>query len=117
MSCVWESGDMGMIAEEILKKDLQEVCDWLFQQYKDSQSEEEIARTYGRFLAVNYAIQQLRTLESVKPEKRELPFGLYDAVRYEYTCGACGCGLMNNERWRTKFCPECGKKVLWNADT
>ena len=33
MSFVWESGDMGMIAGEILRKDLQEVCDWLFQQY------------------------------------------------------------------------------------
>ena len=105
---------MGMIAEEILRKDLQEVCDWLFQQYKDSQSHEEITKTYGRVLAVNYAIQQLRTLETVKPEKRELPFGLYGAVRYEYTCGACRCGLMNNERWRTKFCPECGRKVKWN---
>ena len=106
---------MGMIADEILRKDLQEVCDWLFKRYKDSQSNEEIAQNYNRFLAVNYAIQELRTLEFVKPMRRELPFGLYDAARYEYTCGACGCGLMNNERWRTKFCPECGRKVKWDA--
>ena len=52
-------------------------------------------------------------LKPVKPEKRELPYGMYDAVKYEYKCGACGCGLMKNEKWRANSCPGCGKAVKW----
>ena len=68
-----------------------------------------------RIAVMRDALELLNAQEPEKPEKRELPFGLYGAVRYEYKCGACGCGLMNNERWRTKFCPECGRKVKWDA--
>ena len=53
-------------------------------------------------------------LKPVKPEKRELPYGMYDAVKYEYKCGACGCGLMKNEKWRANYCPECGRAVKWD---
>lgn len=64
-------------------------------------------------LSEKYADLLDRTMEAVPPEKRELPYGMYDAVKYEYKCGACGCGLMRNEKWRANYCPECGKAVKW----
>lgn len=64
-------------------------------------------------LSEKYAELLDRTMEAVPPEKRELPYGMYDAVKYEYKCGACGCGLMRNEKWRANYCPECGKAVKW----
>lgn len=65
-------------------------------------------------LSEKYADLLDRTLEAVPPEKRELPYGMYDAVKYEYKCGACGCGLMKNEKWRANFCPTCGTAVKWD---
>lgn len=59
------------------------------------------------------ALELLKAQEPVEPEKRELPFGMYDAVKYEYKCGMCGCGLMRNEKWRANYCPECGHAVKW----
>ena len=64
-------------------------------------------------LSEKYADLLDRTMEAVPPEKRELPYGMYDAVKYEYKCGACGCGLMRNEKWRANYCPECGRSVKW----
>lgn len=64
-------------------------------------------------LCEKYAELLDRTMEAVSPEKRELPYGMYDAMKYEYKCGACGCGLMRNEKWRANYCPECGRKVKW----
>lgn len=60
------------------------------------------------------ALALLKEQEPVEPERRELPYGMYDAVKYEYKCGACGCGLMKNEKWRANYCPECGRAVKWN---
>lgn len=66
-----------------------------------------------KVLCEKYAELLDRTLEAVPPEKRELPYGMYDAVKYEYKCGVCGCGLMRNEKWRANYCPECGRAVKW----
>ena len=60
-------------------------------------------------------LELLKTQEPVEPEKREWPYGVYGASKYEYKCGACGCCLVNNEKWQTKYCPECGRAVKWDG--
>ena len=60
------------------------------------------------------ALALLREQEPVKPEPREIWVGSNGAFVLEWHCGACGCGVMKNDRWQTKFCPECGKAVKWD---
>lgn len=55
----------------------------------------------------------LKAKEPVEPKTHEVVVGIYGATRNEYCCGYCGCGLINNNRWRTSFCPECGRAVKW----
>lgn len=53
-------------------------------------------------------------LTPVAPKVNELVVSQYGySTREEYMCGSCGCGLTTNEKWRTKFCPECGREVRW----
>lgn len=58
----------------------------------------------------------LELLKAVPPDAREVWIGLNGAFHWEYTCGACGCGIMRNDRWKTKYCPECGKAVKWDDE-
>lgn len=59
------------------------------------------------------AAEMLMKQEPVKPTPHMFPIGMYDAMATEYLCGDCGCGLTLNDRWRMKYCPECGKAVKW----
>ena len=56
----------------------------------------------------------LELLKAVPPDAREVWIGSNGAFHWEYTCGACGCGIMRNDRWKTKYCPQCGKAVKWD---
>ena len=58
-------------------------------------------------------LKALKAQEPVKPQETKIAIGIYGAEAIEYLCGDCGCGLTINARWRTKFCPECGRKVAW----
>lgn len=58
-------------------------------------------------------LQKLKVQEPIKPHESKIAIGIYGAEATEYLCGDCGCGLTINARWRTKFCPECGRKVDW----
>ena len=60
------------------------------------------------------ALALLKEQEPVEPVKHEMPYGIYDAVKLEYRCGACGSGLRSLPKWRDKFCSVCGKAVKWN---
>ena len=71
----------------------------------------EVFDSYYR--AAEDAIALLREQEPVKPEPREIWVGSNGAFLLEWHCGACGCGVMKNDRWQAKFCPECGRKVKW----
>ena len=57
----------------------------------------------------------LKEQEPVEPKTHEIVVGISGATRSEYLCGDCGCGLVKNDKWQTKFCPECGRGVKWDA--
>ena len=61
------------------------------------------------------ALSLLKAQEPVKPKEHEIVVGTYGAEFIESLCGNCGCMLVNNPKWRAKFCPECGKKVKWDG--
>lgn len=63
--------------------------------------------------AVSDAKRLLKEQEPVEPKTHEVVVGIFGATRSEYLCGDCGCGLIKNDKWRTKFCPECGRGVKW----
>lgn len=68
-------------------------------------------------IAAMNAAEMLMKQEPVKPTPHMFPVGMYDAMATEYLCGNCGCGLTLNDRWRMKYCPECGKAVRWYEKT
>lgn len=39
--------------------------------------------------------------------------GFIGTFKWQYSCGACGHEIIKNDRWQTKYCPNCGKKVKW----
>ena len=65
-------------------------------------------------LWANVCRDALELLKAVPPDAREVWIGSNGAFHWEYTCGACGCGIMRNDRWKTKYCPQCGKAVKWD---
>ena len=103
-----------MIADEILLKDLEEVNEYLFRQYKEAKDCEEISDRYARFLAVNYAIGQIKNEKSFQPK---LDYDGQDV----YRCGNCGAVIFHpagtqadeDEKNYRKYCFCCGKRVKW----
>ena len=60
----------------------------------------------------------IRALTLLREQEPVKPFARYDALRREFDCGACGflVGFENafdEHRYRAKYCPECGRKVVW----
>ena len=57
----------------------------------------------------------LQDQEPVKPKAND------EAIRVKYNCGVCGylvgfvSTIHDDMQYRAKFCPECGRKVLWHA--
>lgn len=65
--------------------------------------------------AVKDALSFMEEQQPMEPEHREVWLGSNGAFNYEYICGSCGCGIMKNNRWQTKFCPQCGRQVKWDG--
>lgn len=65
--------------------------------------------------SVKDALSFMEEQKPMEPERREVWLGSNGAFNYEYICGSCGCGIMKNNRWQTKFCPQCGRQVKWDA--
>ena len=61
------------------------------------------------------ALTLLREQEPVKPTAED------EAIRVKYNCGGCGylvgfvSTIHDDLQYRAKFCPECGKRVKWDA--
>ena len=32
----------------------------------------------------------------------------------QYECSACRCGLIANNKWKQKYCPNCGQAIDWS---
>ena len=71
-------------------------------------------RGYSR-LACCDAITLLREQEPVEPTAKD------EAIRVKYNCGGCGylvgfvSTIHDDMQYRAQFCPECGRKVKWDA--
>lgn len=73
---------------------------------------------YGRCNRIDMnrdALALLREPEPVKPTAKD------EAIRIEYNCGKCGylvgfvSTIHDDMQYRATFCPECGRKVKWDA--
>jgi len=60
-------------------------------------------------------------LELLKEQEPVEPTAEDEAIRVKYNCGVCGylvgfvSTIHDDMQYRAKFCPECGRKVKWNA--
>jgi DNA-directed RNA polymerase subunit RPC12/RpoP len=61
------------------------------------------------------ARELLKEQEPVEPTAND------EAIRVTYNCGECGylvgfvSTIHNDMQYRAKYCPECGRKVLWHG--
>ena len=61
------------------------------------------------------AVTLLREQEPVEPTAKD------EVIRVKYNCGECGylvgfvSTIHNDMQYRAKYCPECGRKVLWHG--
>jgi hypothetical protein len=96
-----------MTEREKVLNDLQELCEYLFHEYKVCyQGDEE--DTYNRFLVANNALNLLKQQEAVEPIlKRE---GLNKYYNY-YVCPCCDEEVVYDQN----YCSECGAKFMWEG--
>ena len=59
--------------------------------------------------AIGLAVKALERQIPTKPRERTecYPIG-------QYECSKCKCGLVANDKWKTKYCPECGQAQDWS---
>lgn len=87
--------------------DLQELCEYLFNQYKYCCKGDE-EETYNRFLIANNALNLLKQQEAVEPIlKRKGKSKMYN----DYICPVCD----NEVVYEQCYCSECGKPFLWEG--
>lgn len=96
-----------MTEREKVLNDLQELCEYLFHEYKVCyQGDEE--DTYNRFLVANNALNLLKQQEAVEPIlKRE---GRNKYYNY-YVCPCCDEEVIYDQN----YCSECGAKFMWEG--
>lgn len=61
------------------------------------------------------ALELLKEQEPGTPDCVDVCTGFDGTITRQYFCGACGHEIMKNDRWQTKYCPNCGKAVKWDA--
>lgn len=97
---------------EKVMKGLEELCEYLFHEYKVCYKGDE-EDTYNRFLVANNALELLKVQEPVKP--------VVDVDTWK--CGNCGHTLEHQEllgdnvlfHEQYNYCPNCGKPVKWDG--
>lgn len=86
--------------------DLQELCEYLFNQYKYCCKGDE-EETYNRFLIANNALNLLKQQEAVTIKKtKEHAFGVYGGI-----CPKCKNWIQSAH----SYCGFCGQAVKWDA--
>lgn len=108
-----------MIDREKVLNDLQELCEYLFHEYKVCYKGDE-EDTYNRFLAANNALHLLKE----KSEADEVAPTIREGAEVEKVicCGSCGSSLYHLFPWKkiskareyAQYCRHCGKKVKWD---
>lgn len=59
---------------------------------------------------ISDALTLLREQEPVEPKR------VLGVLPDWYHCGACGVDMLDTgDGYRPKYCPQCGRKVKWNA--
>lgn len=94
-----------MSDSEKVMNDLQELCEYLFHEYKVCYKGDE-EDTYNRFLAANNALNLLKEQqEAVEPEVEIL-----NEIDRIYRCPKCHKAFFYKNQ---KYCDCCGQKVKW----
>lgn len=95
-----------MTEREKVLNDLQELCEYLFHEYKVCyQGDEE--DTYNRFLVANNALNLLKQQEAVEPEVEVM-----NEIDRLYRCPKCHKCFFYKKQ---KYCDQCGQAVKWDG--
>lgn len=96
-----------MTDREKVIKGLENLSEWLFQQYRVVY-DGDAPNYYDAYKTVDEALALLKEQEPIRPILARI--GNYDAIN-DYTCPVCGTDLYHLQ----KYCDECGRTVKWDG--
>ena len=94
-----------MIDMEKVIKELEEISDYFYSIYHDSEDKEEYSKARDRWDAVE------DTLALLKDHEAKTPVECEHNGYWHYTCPTCGNHEELFREWN--YCPFCGQAVKW----